>query len=122
MAIQPRPLTKAKKKDAAPAPQPSIVVANAPIDPAAEAEAAKPPPKLLKREEILAADSTRLESIGRHIMIGYHGLDAVKALVERRAIAGVFIPDHNVRGRKVEAIKATVDKIDRIMGRNKSAD
>lgn len=105
---------KAKKKDAAPAPQPSIVVANAPIDPAAEAEAAKPPPKLLKREEILAADSTRLERIGRHIMIGYHGLDAVKALVERRAIAGVFITDHNVRGRKVEAIKADIDMLQAI--------
>lgn len=103
--------TQAKKKTAR---QPSLVVANAPIDPAAEAEAAKPAPKILKRDEILAADSTRLERIGRHIMIGYHGLPAVKALVERRAIAGVFITDHNVRGRKVEAIKADIDMLQAI--------
>lgn len=104
--------TPASKKQ--PAKEPSLVVANAPIDPATEAEAAKPAPKILKRDEILAADSTRLERIGRHIMIGYHGLQAVKALVERRAIAGVFITDHNVRGRKVEAIKADIDMLQAI--------
>lgn len=94
--------------------QSSLVVANAPIDAAAETDAAKPTPKLLKREEILSADTTRLERIGRHIMIGYHGLSAVKALVERRAIAGVFITDHNVRGRKVEAIRADIDMLQAI--------
>ena len=92
----------------------SLVVANATIDPVAEAKAAAPPVKLLKREEILAADPARLERIGRHIMIGYHGLPAVKALVERRAIAGIFITDHNVRGRKVEAIKADIDMLQAI--------
>jgi beta-N-acetylhexosaminidase len=38
----------------------------------------------------------------------------VKALVERRAIAGVFITDHNVRGRKAEAIKADIDMLQAI--------
>lgn len=103
-----------KKNSKAPAGQSSLVVANAPIDPAAEAEAAKPPPKSLKRDEILAADSTRLKRIGRHVMIGYHGFSAVKDLVERRAIAGVFMTDHNVRGRKVEAIKADIDTLQAI--------
>lgn len=109
----------AKKKKPVPAPSAkadkgSLVVANVTIDPAAEAKAAAAPVKVLKRTEILAADSTRLERLGRHIIIGYHGLADVKALVERRAIAGVFITDHNVRRRKVEDIRADIDMLQAI--------
>ncbi len=57
------------------------------------------PARLLTRAEILATDPDRLARVGRHIVIGYHDYAAVKALVQRRAIAGVFITDHNVRGR-----------------------
>jgi beta-N-acetylhexosaminidase len=35
----------------------------------------------------------------------------VKALVEKKAIAGVFITDHNVRGRRAADVKADVDAL-----------
>ncbi len=61
------------------------------------------PTRMLTRAEILATDPERLARIGRHLVIGYHDYAAVKALVQRRAIAGVFITDHNVRGRPTDA-------------------
>lgn len=72
------------------------------------------PLKIMTRSEILAADPARLERIGRHVMIGYHVFAQVKALVEKRAIAGIFITDHNVRGRKPDAIKADIDALQAI--------
>lgn len=68
-------------------------------------------PRLMNRAEILNTDPQRLASLGRHIIVGYHQLSDVKALVKARAIAGVFITDHNVRGRKVEAVKADIDAL-----------
>ena len=78
------------------------------VDPAAK------PLRIMSRAEILAADPARLERIGRHVMIGYHVFSQVKALVEKRAIAGIFITDHNVRGRKPDAIKADIDALQAI--------
>lgn len=93
-----------------------IVVAKAKSDepqseaPAAASEPAPAPkPRLMSRAEILASNPDRLERVGRHIIIGYHDYSAVKALVEKRAIAGVFITDHNVRGRPAAAVKTSLE-------------
>jgi beta-N-acetylhexosaminidase len=64
---------------------------------------------IMTRDRILASDPERLERLGRHIVIGYHSPSSVRALVEKKAIAGVFLTDHNVRGRKVAAIRAEID-------------
>lgn len=64
----------------------------------------KRPLKVLTRAEILAADPARLERLGRRIVVGFERFDEVKPLVEKRAIAGVFITDHNVRGRKADDV------------------
>lgn len=74
--------------------------------------AQKPSP--IKRADILNADPVQLERIGRHIIIGYHGFADVKALVEKRAIAGIFLTDHNVRRRSVEAIRKDIDTLQSI--------
>lgn len=81
------------------------------------AQSSKPAAKVLTRKEILASDPEALERIGRHIVIGYHSLAMVKALVERKAIAGVFITDHNARRRKAEDIKAEIDGLQEIRRR-----
>lgn len=93
------------KDDAAPVPSSSVT---SPASPPARAV------KALSRSEILASSRERLERIGRHIIIGYHSFSEVKALVEARAIAGIFITDHNVRGRTVSAIKAEIDALQAI--------
>lgn len=64
----------------------------------------KRPLKLLTRAEILASDPARLERLGRRIIVGFERFDEVRPLIEKRAIAGVFITDHNVRGRKADDV------------------
>jgi beta-N-acetylhexosaminidase len=82
--------------------------------PATVAPETKTPLKVLSRSEILAADPAILERLGRHIVIGYHIPATVKALVEKKAIAGIFITDHNVRRRKVPEIRAEIDALQAI--------
>ncbi|OYW52711.1 MAG: hypothetical protein B7Y80_16580 [Hyphomicrobium sp. 32-62-53] len=74
----------------------------------------KTPLKLLTRSEILASDPAILERLGRHIVIGYHSPATVTALVEKKAIAGIFITDHNVRRRTVPEIRAEIDALQAI--------
>ncbi len=66
------------------------------------------------RTELLATDPTVLQRIGRHLIIGYEPGTDVKALVEKKAIAGLFITDHNVRRRTVEEMKARIDELQTI--------
>lgn len=86
---------------------------------AAKAAAAvtAPAPKPLKamtRHQILQVDADRLERVGRHLMIGYHSFAEAKALVEKRAIAGIFLTDHNVRRRPATATAAEVSELQAI--------
>lgn len=82
--------------------------------PPAAADRAGAPTKVLSRKEILEADPVALEHVGRHIVIGYHNAAAVRALVEKKAIAGIFITDHNVRRRSVAEIRAEIDALQAI--------
>lgn len=89
---------------------------SAPIDKSATVKIPDLPqaPKVLSREEILKSDPERLARVGRHIIIGYHIFADVKALVEKKAIAGIFITDHNARRRTAQAIKAEIDALQAI--------
>ena len=60
------------------------------------------------RQQVLHTDPAQLEKLGRHMMVGYRNVDELKALIERRAIAGVFITAYNVQGRGVDAIKREI--------------
>src|SRR5262249_50771158 len=51
------------------------------------------------RHEVLRADPAMLERLGRHIVVGYRDIDEFQALLERRAIAGVFLTTRNVQRR-----------------------
>lgn len=85
---------------------------------AENSEAKDAPPKkssqqliILSRDEILQSDPERLARAGRHIMVGYHNLSDIKRLVEKKAIGGIFITDHNVRGRNAASTKSTIDAL-----------
>src|SRR5262249_25135080 len=60
------------------------------------------------RRQVLRADPARLEKLGRHIIVGYRNGDELKALIERRAIAGVFVTAHSVQARTADAIKREI--------------
>jgi beta-N-acetylhexosaminidase len=74
----------------------------------------KRPLKLLTRAEILASDPARLERLGRRIIVGFQRFEDVQPLVEKRAIAGIFITDHNVRGRKIEDVAKDIQNLQNI--------
>jgi beta-N-acetylhexosaminidase len=61
-----------------------------------------------KRHEVLRADPALLERLGRHVVVGYRDLDELNALIERRAIVGVFLTTRNVRGRDAAAIRQEI--------------
>jgi beta-N-acetylhexosaminidase len=58
-----------------------------------------------------------LERLGRHIVVGYRDLDELNALIERRAIAGVFLTTRNVRGRDAAAIRQEISDLQAAGGR-----
>ena len=60
------------------------------------------------RHHVLAADPQRLEALGRHVIVGYRDLAELQGLIERRAVAGVFLGARNVRGKTIEEIRALV--------------
>jgi beta-N-acetylhexosaminidase len=60
------------------------------------------------RHEVLHADPQRLELLGRHVVVGYKDLAEVRALIERRAVAGVFLTARNARDKSAQGIKQEV--------------
>lgn len=51
------------------------------------------------RAMVMNAEPGLLARLGAHIIVGYENFEEVASLVERRAIAGVFLTARNVRGR-----------------------
>jgi beta-N-acetylhexosaminidase len=68
----------------------------------------------LSRAEIFEINPDRLERVGRHLIVGFQSFSEVKALVDKRAIAGIFMTDHNVRNRSVRDIKANIEALQAI--------
>ena len=69
------------------------------------------------RYQVLHADQSRLEKLGRHLIVGYRNLDELRALIERRAIAGVFVSAHNVDGKDVSVLRGEIDALQAIRRR-----
>lgn len=57
-----------------------------------------------KRHTVLNADVRDLEKLGRHVLVGYRDPAMLNALIERSAVAGVFLSALNVQGKSVVTI------------------
>jgi beta-N-acetylhexosaminidase len=57
-----------------------------------------------KRHTVLNADMRDLEKLGRHVLVGYRDRAMLNDLIERRAVAGVFLSAVNVAGKSVVTI------------------
>src|SRR5207249_5162612 len=57
---------------------------------------------------VLHADPALLERLGRHVVVGYRDIDELNALLERRAIAGVFLTTRNVQDRDAAVIRQEI--------------
>jgi len=64
-----------------------------------------------QRHQVLTADAAQLEKLGRHFVVGFRGWQDLNALIERRAIAGIYITASNVRGLSAADIKRNVDAL-----------
>jgi beta-N-acetylhexosaminidase len=62
-----------------------------------------------QRRAVLAADPGKLEKLGAHIVVGYRSPAMLQALLERRAIAGVFLSAGNVETKTAEDIRRKID-------------
>jgi beta-N-acetylhexosaminidase len=104
--------TKAAANRRKPAERTIVLAARSPV--AGDASTPANPVPVLTREALLGSDAERLTRIGRHIIVGYHSFADIKALVEKKAIAGIFITDHNVKGRTAADVKAEIDTLQRL--------
>ncbi|MEA2930976.1 MAG: beta-N-acetylhexosaminidase [Hyphomicrobiales bacterium] len=53
------------------------------------------------RERVLSADPQQLEKLGRHVIVGYRNRADLNALIERRAIAGIFLSGNYSQGKTI---------------------
>ena len=63
------------------------------------------------RRAVLAADLQQLERLGAHVVVGYRKPSELRALLERRAIAGVFLSALNVEGKTPDEIRDNIDSL-----------
>ena len=73
----------------------------------------------LAKHRVLTGDAAQLERLGQHLVVGYRDFDAVKTLVEKRAIGGIFISHRNLEGQSIQLLRdqiATLQAIRRGQG------
>jgi beta-N-acetylhexosaminidase len=63
------------------------------------------------RHQVLHAEPGRLEKLGRHIIVGYRNIAEVRELVRLRAVAGVFLASHNVRGKSIPEVRQEIQSL-----------
>jgi beta-N-acetylhexosaminidase len=66
------------------------------------------------RSEVLRADPAQVERLGRHLIVGYRNEAGLRDLIERKAVAGIFITAHNVRGKGAETIRRDIEALQAI--------
>jgi len=71
----------------------------------------------VKRRAVLAADPQQLEKLGRHVLVGYRSPATLSALIERRAVAGIFLSAGNVAGQTADAIRREIDALQEVRRR-----
>jgi beta-N-acetylhexosaminidase len=69
------------------------------------------------RYAVLSSDPNELAQLGRHIVVGYRRNDMLNALLERRAIAGVYISAANVAGRSATDVARNIENWQQIRRR-----
>lgn len=69
------------------------------------------------RARVLGAEPAALAAIGEHLVVGYRDFAEVRALVERDAIAGVYLSKRNMSERGRDQVAADVAELQAIRAR-----
>ena len=62
----------------------------------------------LRKQGVLGAGADEARQLGPHFMVGYSSFPEVARLAELGLIGGVYVTQHNIRGRTVEALRAEI--------------
>ncbi|MEO1093561.1 MAG: glycoside hydrolase family 3 N-terminal domain-containing protein [Cyanobacteria bacterium J06638_28] len=57
---------------------------------------------------VLNSDTAQLERLGAHMIVGYRSEASLKRLIEKQAIAGVFITLRNIQAKSSDRIRQTI--------------
>jgi beta-N-acetylhexosaminidase len=63
--------------------------------------------------QVLSADSSRLERLGGHLIVGYRDSAEIQELVRHRAVAGVFLSGWNANGKTAAAVRQEIRALQR---------
>jgi len=66
------------------------------------------------RYQVLHANPSHLQKLGRHLIVGYRNLAEVRELVRLRAISGIFLSGHNVRGKSIAEVVKDIQSLQQI--------
>jgi beta-N-acetylhexosaminidase len=66
---------------------------------------------LSHKHNVLSSIDTNAQMLGAHMIVGYSDPKAVKILVEKGLVGGIFITAHNVKGRSSESIMAEISTL-----------
>jgi beta-N-acetylhexosaminidase len=69
------------------------------------------------RHRVMQADPLELETLGRHVIVGYRDVAEVRRLIERRAAAGIFLSGRNASGRSALEIGQEIGELQAIRAR-----
>ena len=64
-----------------------------------------------QRHQVLTADAMQLEKLGRHFVVGFRNWQDLNELIDRRAIAGIYVSASNVRGLGIVDIRRNIDAL-----------
>lgn len=68
----------------------------------------------LTKQAIINREASQLETLGQHFIVGYRNLEEVKTLVEKGAIAGVFITRRNIQNKTPDEINQEIQSLQAI--------
>lgn len=69
------------------------------------------------RHAVMQTDPSELAPLGDHVIVGYRDMAELRALIERRAVAGIFFSGRNVSGRSARQIKDEITELQAIRAR-----
>ncbi len=71
-----------------------------------------------RKYAVLAENGPEVQSLGRHFIVGYTDIDDVEALAARGFIGGVFVTQHNARGKTLAQLRAEIDRLQNVRKAN----
>jgi beta-N-acetylhexosaminidase len=63
------------------------------------------------KQSVLNLNPTILERYGKHFIVSYDKFDEIKTLVDKKAIAGIFLSQNNIKNKSFEDVKKEIKSL-----------